>query len=65
MEMKPENLIIPVGLVQAIGDYLIKRPYAEVVQLIDALQRLQPAPQQPLDAAKAVGAVYGGGQAYP
>lgn len=48
----PENLIIPTALVQAIGDYLVKRPYAEVVQLIDALQRLQPAPQQPPDAAE-------------
>lgn len=49
---QPEILIIPLDLVQAIGTYLVQRPYAEVVQLIDALQRLQPAPQRPPDAAK-------------
>lgn len=44
-----EHIIeMPVPLAQAIANYLMQRPYAEVAGFIDALQRLQskekPAP---------------------
>lgn len=53
----PENLIIPLELAQAIGNYILSQPcqnapVGEAYKLIDALQRLQPAPQQPPDAAE-------------
>lgn len=51
-EQQPKELIIPLELVQAIGNYLAQKPYGEVYQLIAALQQLQPALQEPPSAAK-------------
>lgn len=49
---QPENLIIPMELVQTIGNYILSqpttRPVNEAYQLITALQQLRPAPQQEL-----------------
>lgn len=42
----PIDLLIPQPLAQAIADYLMQRPYREVAGLVDALARLQPAPQR-------------------
>ena len=44
---RPKSLIIPIDLYEAVGNYLVQRPYAEVYQLIAALQQLQPAPEAP------------------
>ena len=38
-----KNYIIPQELLGAILQYLSSKPYAEVAQAIDALQKLQPA----------------------
>ena len=51
-DTKPQNLIIPTALVEAIGSYLVTKPYGEVVQLIAALQQLQPAPDAKPETAK-------------
>jgi hypothetical protein len=51
-ETKPQNLIIPLALVEAIGNYLVTKPYGEVWQLIQALQQLQPAPDAKPETAK-------------
>ena len=51
-ETKPQNLIIPLALVEAIGNYLVTKPYGEVWQLIQALQQLQPAPEAKPETAK-------------
>lgn len=42
-----KELLIPLELAEAIANYLAQRPYAEVYQLIAALQQLQPAPEAP------------------
>ncbi len=53
METKPpENLIIPIELVQAVANYLAQKPYGEVYQLIAALQQLKPVPQPAPEWAK-------------
>jgi hypothetical protein len=36
-----QKLIIDAQLAQAILDYLVQRPYAEVYQLVAALQRME------------------------
>ncbi|WP_165779732.1 hypothetical protein [Mesorhizobium sanjuanii] len=38
-----EKFIIQASLVQSIGEYLVKRPYHEVAQIVAALTLLQPA----------------------
>lgn len=39
------NFIIPQPLAQAILDYLVQRPYAEVHQFVAAIQQMQAAPE--------------------
>lgn len=39
-----QNLLIPQALAQAIVNYLAQQPYADVVNLVSAMTRLQPAP---------------------
>lgn len=46
-QQPPKKLIISFELTNAIAQYLAQRPYAEVYQLIAALQQLQPAPEAP------------------
>lgn len=41
----PPDLRLPVELGQRVLDYLAQRPYAEVYQLILALQQLEPLEQ--------------------
>jgi hypothetical protein len=40
------NFLIPKELLQAIGDYLSTKPYAEVAGLISHIQALKPAPSE-------------------
>ena len=38
------DFVIPGDLAQTIADYLATRPYREVAAMIQALQRMKPAP---------------------
>lgn len=45
--MPKAHLLVPTELVQAIGAYLIQRPYVEVHGFIAALQQCQPGQMEP------------------
>jgi hypothetical protein len=38
------HLAMPLALAQAVANYLQTRPYREVVDLIDGMQKMQPVP---------------------
>lgn len=41
----PRAIAVPLPLAQRLVDYLATRPYAEVCELIPALQRCEPVPE--------------------
>jgi hypothetical protein len=42
--MQPTKFIIDAALAQAIAEYLARRPFIEVEQLVNGLRQLQPLP---------------------
>jgi hypothetical protein len=43
MNEVPENLVIPTQLAQEVVNFLVQQPYATVANLVQELQKLQPA----------------------
>ena len=47
--MQPTKFIIDSTLAQAIAEYLARRPFIEVEQLVNGLRQLQPLPAPKLE----------------